>query len=283
MTGLKQYPNCNVQEKKITTKYGRTWAYLLWKPLNHPPKDRIVMHHGLIFDKHLWDDLAAYFCGERGMEVYAFDLPGHGDSSKVAIPYEKIHEDVLNITDTLQLSPFHYMGCSIGSEWGMRTSISNPDYVKSLIVIGPTVLEATVDEKTNFKLMNDEWRKAGMRSAADFMFSEPHNFSNRFLSEARFAKLRDREYNRICHLDPVVFDIAEIWINRTITYDYSQIQCPILIMCGADDELFLHQAEHLFSMVPKGYLELIPDAAHQGPMENPEKCIELIETFFEHI
>jgi pimeloyl-ACP methyl ester carboxylesterase len=51
-------------------------------------------------------------------------------------------------------------------------------------------------------------------------------------------------------------------------------------MCGADDELFLHQAEHLFSMVLNGYLKFIPDASHQGPMENPEKCIELIETFF---
>lgn len=276
---------CVVEEKTIVTKSLREWSYLRWRPANEAPKDRAIMHHSIFMDKHLWDDIARFLCTEFQMEVYAFDLLGHGNSSKdmAGVNYDTIQEDVVNIVETLQLHPCHYFGCSIGSEWGLRMGISHPDYLKSICVIGASTMEPTEEDRTGFGEANAGWRKGGMSFLADYMLSETFFFANHFLTDDSFKAQREAERKRISSMSPATFDIVDLWVNRSHTHDYSEINIKTLIMCGADDEYFLAHSENLFSLLPNAKLEFIPDAGHEGPVENPESCIETIGRFLREL
>lgn len=273
--------NCIVEEKTIVTKSLREWSYLRWRPASGTPKDRAIMHHSIFMDKHLWDDIAEYLCSELKMEVYAFDLPGHGASSKdmTNVNYDTLFEDVVNITETLQLHPCHYFGCSIGSEWGLRMGVLHPNYLKSICVIGASTMEPTEEDRSGFGEANAGWRKGGMSFLADYMLTETFFFAQHFLTDDKFKEKRASERTRISNMSPATFDIVDLWVNRAHPYDYSEIQTPTLIMCGADDEYFLAHSENLFSLLHIASLEFIPEAGHEGPLENPASCIETIGTF----
>ncbi len=271
-----------VEPHSVITQSGRMWAYSRWRPVGSEVKDTVVMIHSILFDKHLWDEIAAYFCAEHQIEVFAFDLPGHGDSCKnvADVSYDTIQQDIINIVETLRLPNFHYVGCSIGSEWGMRTSVSHPQRIKSLVLIGPSSLEPTLEDKQNFNLAISQWRSQGMTALADYMFSEPFFFDSSFLTSEAMRVKREQQRRRVLAMDPAALHITSLWANRSVVLDYSQIKHPVLLMCGADDEYFLPHAEHLYSLLPNAQMDLIPNAAHEGPIENPTRCIELMERFW---
>ncbi|MBV1878500.1 MAG: alpha/beta hydrolase [Pseudomonadales bacterium] len=279
----KQY---RVEKSTITAASGSVWAYSRWRPLAVPPRDRVVMHHSLFMDRQLWDALADELCANYNMELYIFDLLGHGSSSSEleGFTYELIQNDIIDVLETLQLTPCHYIGCSIGSEWGLRTSVSHAEYIKSLITIGPTTFVADQQTMDFLNRVVNDWRREGIQAVSEIMFSQPIWFSNKFLTDEGKIGIRDHVRSKIELADPkcAIF-WQELWCNQKIICDYGSVQCPILVMCGTDDEYFLPHAEHLFSLLDDARLELIPDAGHEGPIENPEFVNREVCAFYEDI
>lgn len=272
-----------VTDDKLTTKYGREYGYACWRPESGTPEGNVFLFHSLGFDKHaLWDTVAERICEKQNMNIYAFDLPGHGESTidMTGVTYDSIQDDILNLIESLHIAPCHYVGCSIGSEFGLRTAISNPDLLDSLTVIGAATIESSREDEQLIGTMIKQWKSKGMPALSEFIFSEPFLFGKRFLEDERFEQQRMAERARISKMHLNSLHLWELWVHRKVTVDYSRINVPLLVMCGAVDEYFLPHAENLIAMVPGAKLKLIEYVGHEPPVESPDKTYEYIKEFW---
>ncbi len=273
-----------VTNDKLTTKYGRTYGYACWRPESGTPEGHVFMLHSLGFDKHaLYGTVAQRMCDELKMMVYAFDLPGHGDSftDMHDVTYDSIQDDVVDLIESLQIAPCHYVGCSFGSEFGLRTAVSRPDLLKSVTVIGASTIESSKDDEQLFEAMVNQWKSKGMSALADFIFAEPFILGKTFLEDERFQQQRKIERARITNMHINSLYLWDLWVHRKVTVDYGQIKKPLLVMCGSGDEYFLPHAENLIAMVPDAKLKLLEDVAHESPIESPDETYACIKEFWQ--
>lgn len=219
------------------------------------------------------------------MVVYSFDLPGHGDSfiDMTGITYDCIEADIANIIGSLHIAPCHYVGCSLGSEFGLRLSVNHPELLNSLVVIGASSIRSSKEEEQVFGMLIKQWRSKGMLALADFILSEPFMFGKAFLEDPKFEQQRKTQWARISKIHLNSLRLWELWIYRKITVNYSRVKVPLLIMCGSDDEYFLPHAENLMAMVPRAHLKLIKDVGHEAPIEAPEETYQNIKEFWLHL
>lgn len=272
-----------VTNDKLTTKYGREYGYASWRPESGTPEGNVVMLHSLGFDKHsLYGTVAQRMCEELNMMIYAFDLPGHGDSfiDMNGVTYDSIQDDVVDLIESLQIAPCHYVGCSFGSEIGLRTAINHSKLLKSVTVIGASTIESSKDDEQLFGVMVNQWKSKGMSALAEFVFSEPFIFGKTFLENQRFEQQRKIERERITNMHINSLHLWDLWVHRKVTVDYSRIKVPLLVMCGSGDEYFLPHAENLIAMVSGAKLKLLEDVGHECPIESPDETYRYINEFW---
>ncbi|KAK7028771.1 AB hydrolase-1 domain-containing protein, partial [Favolaschia claudopus] len=85
--------------------------------------------HPIFADRHL-----------RRFNLVTFDPRGHGDTeAKVDANYgrELLADDVLKITETLNISSFHVAGIATGGSVALQVAVCAPDRVQSVFVVSP--------------------------------------------------------------------------------------------------------------------------------------------------
>jgi 3-oxoadipate enol-lactonase len=64
------------------------------------------------------------------------------------------------------------------------------------------------------------------------------------------------------------------------TADLARISCPVLVVCGEEDELIpAAESERLQRAVPRSMLTLLPAAGHLSPLERPEAFTKALTDF----
>ena len=270
-------------KSKLTTKFGREYGYALWQSESEIPAGNVFMLNSFGFDSYsLYGEVAKRMCEELNMRIYAFDLPGHGDSSTDmnGVNFDTIQVDIVDILESLRIAPCHYVGCSLGSEFGLRTAVSRPEMLHSVAVISTCSIESNRDDEKLFGIMANKWKAKGMSAFAEFIFSKPFILGKTFLEADQFKQRRKIERERITNMDINSLHLLNLWVHRKVTVDYSQIKVPLLVMCGSDDEYFLPYAENLIALVPDAKMKLIEDVGHECPLESPDETYRCIKDFW---
>ena len=100
--------------------------------------DTIVMIHGFGANKDNWTRLAGHLTDD--FNVYAIDLPGHGDSSKpldIGYRLEDQAGYVAKILEALSVEDAHIMGNSMGGAITALYAANYPGKVKSAVLFDP--------------------------------------------------------------------------------------------------------------------------------------------------
>ncbi len=244
--------------------------------------DSVVLIHGFGANKDNWTRLAAKLTDE--FNVYAIDLPGHGDSSKdldLGYRFEDQVQHVSRILDALDIDQAHMMGNSMGGAITALYAARFPGQVRSAVLFDPAGIFEYDSELVDLVTEGDNPlipRKPGdFDRLMDFALEkkpfapwpildvmEQKAIANREVNEVIFAAIRDTGY--------------EPDFRNAIT----QIRAPVLVVWGKEDRVINYRNADVFvERIPNARKVLLEGVGHAPMIEVPEESARLFREFIQ--
>ncbi|PSF14516.1 alpha/beta fold hydrolase [Marinobacter shengliensis] len=242
--------------------------------------DTLVLIHGFGANKDNWTRLAKEFKGE--FNVYAIDLPGHGDSSKpLDIGYR--FEDQVNylnqILAELGVKQFHMMGNSMGGAITALYAATHPDQIQTAVLFDPAGIFEYESELVDRVLDGDNplipTKKGDFDKLLDFALEkrpfvpwpifdvmEEKAIANQEVNQVIFAAIRDTGF--------------EPDFRNAITH----IEAPVLVIWGKLDRVIDYRNADVFvEAIPNARKVLLDDIGHAPMVETPAESAQLFRDF----
>ncbi|MEV6172797.1 alpha/beta hydrolase [Streptomyces sp. NPDC051954] len=261
--------------KTLTTPDGTRIAYRDHRPPPTPQcPDPVLLLHGLAGHMGEWDDLVRRLLDD-GRRVVTYDARGHGASTRrpPTVSREACVADAVALIEELSLAPVALIGQSLGGHTAMLLAAAHPTLVTSLTLIeaGPGV--PTPDPPSHIAAWLDSWPTPFRSPAAARAF---------FGHEAWAANLEEREdgwYPRVDR-DTMIAAVTEL-ATHDHWDDWTRITCPALVIRGADGTMPERDHTEMRARRPtRTTLEVIPAAAHDVHLDQPERLHTAVSSFF---
>ena len=242
--------------------------------------ETIVLVHGFGANKDNWTRLAAELTNE--FNVYAVDLPGHGDSSKpldLGYRFEDQVSHLSRILSALAIEKTHMMGNSMGGAITALYAATHPDQIRSAVLFDPagifeydSKLVTLVMEGDNplipkqegdfERLIDFAMEKKPFVPWPIYAVMEERAIANREINEVIFAAIRDSGYEQA--------------FRSAIT----DINAPVLVIWGKEDRVINYRnAEVFVEQIPDARKVILAGVGHAPMVEVPEKSAELFREF----
>jgi pyruvate dehydrogenase E2 component (dihydrolipoamide acetyltransferase) len=222
----------------------------------------IVLIHGFGGDLDNWlftiDALA------EQATVYAFDLPGHGQSTKkIADPTLRgLSQAVLAFMDKVEVGSAHLVGHSLGGAIAMQAAIDAPDRVKSLALIGSAGLGPEINAEYVDAFVTAASRRE-LKPVLEHLFARKDLVSRQLVDDVLKYKRLDDVDTALKTLSSALFPGGHQQAQLADAVRAADI--PILVVWGEDDEII--PAQHAKSLVGKARTHMIAGAGHMVQME----------------
>lgn len=255
-----------------------TIAYLS----NAEPVDgeNIVLIHGFGANKDNWTRLARELTDE--FNIYAIDLPGHGDSSKaldLGYRFEDQVGHVSKILAALNIDKPHMMGNSMGGAITALYAATYPDQLRSAVLFDPAGIFKYDSELVELVLEGDNplipSKEGDFKRLIDFALEkkpfvpwpiyevmEERAIANRDVNQVIFAAIRDSGY--------------EPDFRNAI----ARIEVPVLVIWGMEDRVINYRNADVFvEQIPDARKVLLEGVGHAPMVEVPEESAQLFREF----
>lgn len=242
--------------------------------------ETIVLIHGFGANKDNWTRLARELTDE--FNVYAIDLPGHGDSSKaldLGYRFEDQVGHLSKILSALDIDAAHMMGNSMGGAITALYAATYPEQVRSAVLFDPAGIFEHDSELVDLVMEGNNplipAKEGDFKRLIDFALEkkpfvpwpiydvmEEKAIANREVNEVIFAAIRDTGY--------------ESDFRNAIT----GIEAPVLVVWGKEDRVINYRnAEVFVERIPNARMVLLDDVGHAPMVEVPEESAQLFREF----
>jgi pyruvate dehydrogenase E2 component (dihydrolipoamide acetyltransferase) len=222
----------------------------------------IVLVHGFGGDLDNWlfniDALA------EQATVYAFDLPGHGQSSK-GITDPTLHglsHALVAFMDNTTVGTAHLVGHSIGGAIAMQTAIDAPGRVQSLSLIGSAGLGPEINADYIDAFISAASRR-DLKPVLARLFAKKELVSRRMVDDVLRYKRLDGVDEALKKLSSALFSGGQQ--QAQLGEALRDASIPILVVWGEDDEII--PARHAATLAGKARTHVIGGAGHMVQME----------------
>jgi 3-oxoadipate enol-lactonase len=249
-------------------------------PPDRPAAPTIVFGHGLLFSGWLFHrQIAALKDRYRCVTI---DWRGQGDTPAAAGGYDMdtLSTDAIGLIEHLGTAPVHYVGLSMGGFVGQRIAARRGELLRSLTLLDTSPDPEEPKSARQDKLLAAIYLLTGVRPIAGQV--KALMFGPTFRNDPAGAPVIDEFIRRVARckrrgISKAVLGVA----NRAPIYDeIDRISVPTLVIVGADDvPTPVAKARRIAERVPGARLEVVPDAGHSSPLEQPEAITKLIEEF----
>ena len=222
-----------------------------------PLRPVLVLVHGAGYDHHIWPMEIRRMSGWRVLTV---DLPGHGRSA--GRPRQSVGayvQDLVNFLDELAIYRIVLVGHSLGASIALQLADEQPALLAGLGLISASA-HLQVPELLAAYFSNPLTIPLGIQLYQAWGFSPQSSLS---LVESGLAPLRAAR---------AVMLGADWQASARFDFDgdLGQIQAPAWVATGGDDRLApLPCAHYLASNLASSRLQVIPNAGHMLPLEQP--------------
>jgi 3-oxoadipate enol-lactonase len=240
--------------------------YDLAGPENGPV---VVFGHSLAADSGMWaEQLQPLF--EAGFRALRIDMRGHGGSDTVPGDYtmQQLGDDVITVTDALDIKRFHFIGLSIGGMYGQWLGIKHGAKVQSLILC-----DTNPGAAPNAKEMWAPRVEAAKRANSLAPIAE--ETMKRWFSDGFREKHANRWkqlYDTVAATDPKGYEgcVAAI-VGFNWRPQLPQVKTPTLCVCGTlDPGGGPTTTKPIAELIPGARYEEIKDALHLPNVERPD-------------
>ena len=242
--------------------------------------ETIVMVHGFGANKDSWTRLAGELTDQ--FNVYAIDLPGHGDSSKpldLGYQFEDQVAHLAKILEALSIERVHMMGNSMGGAITALYAATYPDQIRSAVLFDPAGILEHESELVGQVTKGDNplipTQEGDFKRLIDFVMEkepfvpwpvydvmEEKAIANREINEVIFAAIRDSGF--------------EPDFRQAIT----GIGAPVLVVWGMEDRVINHRNADVFvAQIPDARKVLLEGVGHVPMIEVPEESAQLFREF----
>ncbi len=242
--------------------------------------DTVVLLHGFGANKDNWTRLALELTDE--FNVYAVDLPGHGDSSKeldLGYRLEDQVEHLSKILAALDIDRSHMMGNSMGGAITALYAATYPEQVHTAVLFDPAGIFEYDSELVGMVLNGDNplipTKEGDFKRLVDFALEkkpfvpwpvydvmEEKAIANREVNEVIFASIQDSGYTPE--------------FREAITH----IQAPVLVIWGKEDRVINYRNADIFvEKIPNARKVLMEGVGHAPMIEVPVDSAELFREF----
>ena len=236
----------------------------------------VVLTHGACVDHHSFDALAPVVAEKY--RVMTWDVRGHGLSQPMDGEFSitRAVEDLLALMDKLGEEKAVLIGHSNGTYIGQEMAFHHPDSVKAMVIADGTCIT---------------WPRTAMEikivyGSNGLMKMLPYESLKTLGLPAFSAKkeVRDYLYNAFSMLDKASY--LAIWKGATACLHPEpgyQIQQPVLLVHGENDATgdIRKIAPKWAARLPNCQYEVMRDASHMAPMDQPETFNRLVMEFLE--
>lgn len=242
--------------------------------------DTIVLIHGFGANKDNWTRLARELSNE--FNVYAIDLPGHGDSSKALDLGYRFEDQVGHLSQilaALDIEKSHMMGNSMGGAITALYAATYPSEVLTAVLFDPAGIFDYDSELVELVMEGDNplipAKKGDFKRLIDFALEkkpfvpwpiydvmEERAIANRDVNQVIFAAIRDSGY--------------ESDFRNAIT----RIDAPVLLIWGKEDRVINYRNADVFvAQIPDARSVLLEGVGHAPMVEVPEESAQLFREF----
>jgi len=234
----------------------------------------VVFFHGaggLLADNPFLDQLAARY------HVFAPELPGYGESTG-----EDLLEDMLDFTlhgwdvvSALGLTTPHLVGHSMGGMIAAEMAAIAPHDLGKLVLVDaaglwidehpiPDIFALLPGQLVELLFQDPVKGQALLTGGVDF--SDMEAFKEFYLGQQR----------RLAMAGKILFPIP----NRRLSKRLNRVTAPTLILWGANDRLIVPAyARRWASLIAGARVEMVPDAGHMLPYEQPAAMVGAVSRF----
>jgi 2-hydroxy-6-oxonona-2,4-dienedioate hydrolase len=243
----------------------------------------LVMAHGHLIDSGQWDGQFAEFA--REFRVVRYDARGFGHSDKPAHPFA-FHEDLRALLVFLRIERPLLMGCSGGGATIIDLTLTYPDIVRGLVVVGTALsgYQFAGSPPPKIVAMREAQERGDIDAAVELGLQVWTDGARRRPEQVnRIARERTREMmTRLYSRPTVAADVRRL--DPPAIGRLREIRVPTLVVIGADDWQPIHDiADQLAMQVPGARKLVIPDAGHHPNIEHPEQFNEWVLPFLRSI
>ena len=187
-------------------------------------------------------------------QVIAMDSRDQGRSGDSAeqLTYEKMTDDLAALIDRLGVGPVDVLGWSDGGIEALLLGMRHPDKIKRLVAMAP-----------NLNPSEDALYPDAIASTREALASMP--VETRETAEGR----RELKTTEMMLVEPNI-DAAEL----------DAIDAPTLIIVADHDVVRPEHAVEIYEHLPNGELEILQNATHTAPQDDPDRFNRTVEQFF---
>ena len=239
---------------------------------NPQSKEAIVFLNGVMASTNSWVNQVELF-KKLGYKILLHDFKGQLKSDKPLGPYT-FHQHAFETAALMQevgIEKAHIVGTSYGGEVGLRMAIDFPVFVQSLTVI------ASVSELDSLLESHiDGWRNLCDTFDGETFFTGmmPTIYGSTYIRENRDL-LRKRALAMKAF--PEEYFIGQTYLYDTFLQDVDctkelhLIQCPTLIVSGAEDTLKPSKFSRIMKQgISRSEWIELPDSGHVAIFEQPD-------------
>ncbi|NEB04892.1 alpha/beta hydrolase [Streptomyces sp. SID13726] len=240
---------------------------------DHPgPGPTVLLLHGLAGHLGEWDHLAGRLAAS-GCRVVSYDARGHGGSTRRPVSVSRAAHvaDAVAVLRELDLAPAVVIGQSLGGHTAMLLAAEHPQLVRALVLVeaGPAGREAELPGTIAAWL--DRWPVpfASLAEATAFLGHEAWARGLEERADGRWPRF-DR--------DTLVGTAAELALDGYWP-QWSRVRCPTLLVRGASGTRRDAEADEMRARRPETRAVVVPGAAHDVHLDQPEQLHVEIEKF----
>lgn len=226
----------------------------------------VLMAHSILSSSVMWEAQAALLA-ERGLRVVRADTRGHGASQPVVAPctMDDLAADSVAVLDALGIEAAHYVGLSLGGMSGFGLGLHHAERMLSLCLCdcradAPPAFAAPWDER--IAAAERDGCQALAAATIERWFGKPFvdaqpDIARRFMALAAGTSV------------PGFVGCARAIQGLDYIAAVGGIELPVTFIVGANDSVLPAAMRELQSRLPQAVLELIADAGHLPPIDQP--------------
>jgi 3-oxoadipate enol-lactonase len=228
----------------------------------------ILFVHGFPFHGGMWDDQAAAL---SEWQVVVPDLRGFGASgagAPDAWTMDTFADDLARLIDALELGPVVLCGLSMGGYVAFAFWRRHRDLCRGLVLADTRAEADTEAGRAGRQEMAERVQAEGTAFVVDGML--PKLLSGYTRRERPGVVERVRAMIDGTPADTIARAQRAMAARPDSTRDLGGIDVPVLVVAGEEDAIVpVEVTERMATRIPGARLELVPDAGHLAPMEDP--------------
>lgn len=236
--------------------------------------------HGTLTSKAMFEQQIAEL--SMHMRCVALDWPGHADSGHDPDGWsvEDLVEAIPDIVSQLGAERVALVGLSQGGAISLRVALRHPELVGRLVTIGAgpdgppiQVARDLADLGLALGTLPADERRARLRELQPGMHSP--GWIDAHPAEA------ERELDVMVSHDPAALPLLTRipGMYGTVEDELSSIACPTHVIWGEHDPR-ASWGPRMIELIPDATLDVIPDAGHHVPLDNPDATTRALQDFF---